>query len=155
MARLNKTFEFDTDVYPQCTDYIDVLNYDTWEEFGMNIANGAHGPIHGMIGGAWKANFSGWQEAEDTLGTSQAKLLVYLAISSYPQFWRNGVIQCPDFCSEDTDIENCQCSCQALEDDGAFQDARSATQGPCCFLTQIHGITGPLIHCVDVKTHKP
>ena len=117
VARFNRTFEFETDVFPMCSDYIDVLNYDTWLEFGQNIANGAHGPIHGMIGGAWKANFSGLESAEKSMGATQAKLLVYLAVASYPQFWRDGIISCPDSCDDSTPISECQCSCATVPAD--------------------------------------
>eukprot|EP00618_Florenciella_parvula_P017577 CAMPEP_0119489082 /NCGR_PEP_ID=MMETSP1344-20130328/14634_1 /TAXON_ID=236787 /ORGANISM="Florenciella parvula, Strain CCMP2471" /LENGTH=720 /DNA_ID=CAMNT_0007524087 /DNA_START=136 /DNA_END=2298 /DNA_ORIENTATION=+ len=117
VARFNKTFEYETDVMPSCTDYYDMLGYDTWLDFGMNIANGAHGPVHGMLGGAWKANFSGWQAAEEAMGSDSAKNLVYLSVASYPQFWRDGIISCPDSCSEDTALEDCQCTCAGLTDD--------------------------------------
>jgi len=115
VARYNLTFEFETDIYPECTDYIDVLNYDTWIEFGMNIANGAHGPIHGMLGGAWRPDYT-FEKAERQLGKTKAKLLVEMSVSSYPQFWRSGIVTCPEYCTMDTSPELCQCGCSQMND---------------------------------------
>ena len=116
VARYNKTFIWDVATYPSCTDYIDIMNYGTWVDFGMNIANGPHGPIHSTIGGAWRPDYN-FASMIDAIGSHKAETYATLAVASYPQFWRSGEVTCPTFCTLDTPPEDCQCGCPSLGDD--------------------------------------
>lgn len=113
IARYNTTFEFTTSKFPTCGDFLKTLNYESWYDFGMNVAHRAHMPMQRMIGGAWHAGFN-FKNAEAILGHDKAGLLTTFSVSSYAQFWRSGIMDCPSYCSSDTKPEDCHCGCAGL-----------------------------------------
>lgn len=112
VARANNTLGFTSATFPSCSDYHTILNSDTWETFGMDIANAPHGPIHSLLGGAWSANGNGFVDSlVGSLGVSIVEALTTQSLSSYPQYWRSSDISCPSYCSLDSPESDCTCSC--------------------------------------------
>ena len=70
-----------------------------------------HGPIHVMIGGQWAFNkHLNVSTGLNELGVTQIST-AFLLSSKF--LWRQGIVRCPEYCSDDTPSRDCTCSCPA------------------------------------------
>lgn len=94
---------------PDCSLF--QMAYTTTELSGMLQAlNGyLHGPVHIMVGGHWSWN----KEYDISAMSSNYSTLSSSFLLSSKYLWRQGIIRCPEICSEDTPAMECECSCPA------------------------------------------
>lgn len=68
-----------------------------------------HGPVHIMVGGHWSWN----KEYDISEMSSNYSTLSSSFLLSSKYMWRQGYVRCPEVCSDDTPVTECECSCPA------------------------------------------
>jgi hypothetical protein len=102
---------------PGCDEFKDALDLASMGWINSYLNGLLHGPVHIMTGGQWWADTDKSKSEEMTQILSQAfdntnrsdSVADLLLSSKY--LWRQGVVRCPEYCSDDTPQEYCECHC--------------------------------------------
>jgi len=97
--------------WPTCECHLNAIrSYDTWEKFGLKIASEPHGTVHGILGGTFNSE-KAYDALEQIVDFEDAMVFRSHSYNTPKNMWRTGVMHCPDFCSSDTAMDDCKCTC--------------------------------------------
>jgi hypothetical protein len=92
-----------------------ITAYDTWEKFALKIASEPHGALHGVLGGTFHSDKM-YDKLEEFLTYEDTVTLRAHSYNTPKNMVRTGILHCPDFCSPDKAMDDCQCSCGTDEE---------------------------------------
>ena len=109
---------------PSCAEYEECFYSESLAEMHSCLNGATHGPVHIMLGGIWNKKMSSYVTERPQ---------AYLTLLMSKNLWRQGYVQCPESCSADSAVSDCQCSCpvaatgdqtslEVLEESGVLQD---------------------------------
>jgi len=99
------------DVWPQCEFHHSMLtSYESWEEFGVQIEKEPFNAVRSVLGGTFHGE-DDYAALDDFLNVEDANKLRAHAMSTRKKLSRAGLLACPDFCSPETPLDECTCSC--------------------------------------------
>ncbi|CAM9529630.1 unnamed protein product [Ectocarpus sp. 12 AP-2014] len=90
-----------------CRRYRDAYVAEDWMELTEAFNGGAHGNIHGLLGGTWSP------EADEYAAVTPYIVIpfVHHAYIAQKIMWRENAIECPESCTFDQGWKDCQCKC--------------------------------------------
>mmetsp|Transcript_39284 Transcript_39284/g.50743 ORF Transcript_39284/g.50743 Transcript_39284/m.50743 type:complete len:433 (-) Transcript_39284:300-1598(-) len=98
-----------------CSTIYDVMQYDTWAEWGLDVGYQPHGPIHTLIGGVYNADYKESMSERANVDDDFVEAWSLLAFGLFKDMWRDGKVECPTSCSDDTPITSCACTCPDID----------------------------------------
>ena len=95
---------------PGCSDFKTTYKKDWIGDFFSDLNGALHGPVHIIIGGQWDFDSSRFNLTmlDEESGMPEASGF-FLLSSKF--LWRQGFVRCPEFCSDDTGNQDCECTC--------------------------------------------
>jgi len=101
--------------WPTCYDHFDLsVNYLTFMDYIPQIQAWPHGTVHGVLGGT--INFDKTlKRLEGVFATKDLDILKLRSPHITKGLWRKGLVECPEYCSMDTPMEECKCVCSQEE----------------------------------------
>mmetsp|Transcript_73800 Transcript_73800/g.210475 ORF Transcript_73800/g.210475 Transcript_73800/m.210475 type:complete len:697 (-) Transcript_73800:230-2320(-) len=100
---------------PDCTNFHETADVEWIGDLFSSLNGELHGPIHIMIGGQWDFADASFNMSHAVSAESAKQMSdVFLLASKY--LWRQGYLRCPESCSSDTPVDECQCSCPYTKD---------------------------------------
>ena len=101
---------------PSCKSFAKYFQQSKLANFNYLLNGELHGPVHVMIGGQWEYNSGNSSVGGLYVNSSVRGFNItstfggeFLLSSKY--LWRQGLLRCPEMCSDDTPAEECVCSC--------------------------------------------
>jgi len=108
---------FDFDGFPTCgvhQQYVD-QTFTTWYEWVWGASYAPHGPVHVVIGGTHNCE-DDYNSLYETIGTEALSSLKSASFYTLKSAWRVHVVECPDYCSDDTPQDECRCHCPGIDE---------------------------------------
>jgi len=86
-----------------CETLYDVMQFNDWFDFGLQVQYFPHGPIHKLVGGVGGADYKTFMAANtaNNVDLDLVSKWALLAEGTFKEMWRSGDVTCPTSCSSD------------------------------------------------------